>query len=361
MNIHDYHLSEANGDAAAQIAGFGKRILDAQKVAAGEWASRIETFLPRAEDLLALPDGSWLLQTEFKLAKPFTSKADNPWFENQNPIVRDHLTGLPVIKPTTWKGHLSFAAEAEGLDTAIRRRLFGTSLGAESGWAGRLHFFTTFFLEDTGREVITPLCRETRTPVRGPLDFEVMDVGRKGKLSLLYVPRPKGTRWSVGQISEDLQAATAAVKAMLLDYGFSAKKTAGWGVAADAVVSGSLAAKGAIWPAAKTVGSQFVEPEGSFGKFMDERGRPHAAIKKATGVWLSNQEFKAAGAALGTLTEYKKFRSWYDVHGSEWARRLTGPQHQRQVPLQAFEFSKISELPGRGLTLAKGLKEETGD
>ena len=360
MNIHDSYLSNANGDAAAQLSGFGKRILDAQNATAGEWASRIDTFLPKTDDLLGLPDGSWLLQMEFELAKPFTSKADNPWFEGQNSIVRDHLTGLPVVKPTTWKGHLSFAAMGEGLAPAIRTRLFGISRGTETGLAGRLHFFTTFFLGEPRREVVTPLWRDTRTPARGPLAFEVIADGRTGTFNLLYVPRPKGPKWSVRQVSEDLEAATAAVRSMLMDFGFSAKKTAGWGVAKDAVQSGRLAAKGAMWPAATAAGPQFVEPEESFRKFTDELGRPQSALKKPTGQWLSNQEFKTAGAALGTLTEYKRFRAWYDAHGSEWMRRLVSPLQQRQAPLQVFEFSKISELPALATRLATGQKEASG-
>jgi CRISPR-associated protein Cmr2 len=188
--------------------------------------------------------------------------------------------------------------------------------------------------------------------------------GQKGKFTLLYVPRPKGIEWHPRQIGEDLVAAASAVVAMLLEYGFSAKKTAGWGVADDAVLSGTLTAKGAMWPAEEAGSSaspQFVEPEESFRKkFMDERGQPHAALKKPTGQWLSDQEFKTAGAGMGSLTEYKRFRTWYDAHGSEWARRLAGPQQQRQAPLQVFQFSKISELPALATMLATGLREASG-
>src|SRR5579883_2925032 len=80
--------------------------------------------------------------------------------------------------------------------------------------------------------------------------------------------------------------------------GLSAKKTAGWGVAEDGVLFGKLAVKGAVWPAEKAAAAarhQFIEPEESFRKFMDERGQPHAALKKPAGQWLSNQEFKTAG------------------------------------------------------------------
>lgn len=379
MNICDFHLSKADGDAATQLAGFGNRILSAQRAAAREWTPWLDSFLPTPQDLTALPDGSWLLQIHFRLSRPFTSKAESEfrpweervvdkkdgareWFEIQNPIVRDHLTGLPMVRATTWKGHLRFAGAAGGLDDQMRDRLFGVTRGNAEGQAGRLHFFPTFFADKTGKEVATPLSRDTRTPVpgRSPVSFEVVQAGEEGKLILLYVPRPKGAGWHPRQVGEDLVAAASAVAAMLLDYGFSAKKTAGWGVAIDAVQSGILAAKGAMWPtekAAPAAGAQIVEPEEAFRKFMDERGRPHAALKKPTGEWLSNQEFKAEGAALGTLTEYKRFRAWYEAHGAQWARRLVSPQQQGQARPPVFKFSTISELPALAMRLVTGLKE----
>lgn len=382
MSICDISLAAGSGGMAYRQRQLANRILNAQRLAAREWTLWLDSFLPRPQDLTALPDGSWLLQIHFRLSRPFASKAKSEfhpweervvdkkdgateWFEIHNPIVRDHLTGLPMVRPTTWKGHLRFAAAARGLEDEMRDRLFGVTRGNAKGQSGRLHFFPTLFPDQTGKEVVTPLSRDTRTPVpgRGPVVFEVVQPGREGELILLYVPRPRGPGWHPRQIGEDLVATFSAVVAMLRDYGFSAKKTASWGVVEDGVPSSSqLAAKGAMWPAEKPGAgrAQFEEPQESFQKFMDERGRPNAVLKKATGEWLSNQEFKTAGAALGTLTEYKRFRAWYDAHGAEWARRLTAPQRTGQAPLQVFEFSKISELPALAERLARGLREASG-
>ncbi len=357
--IVDFHLSKAPSGIGEQERDFGKGLSDAQKQAAHEWADRIGAFLPQPDDLKGLPDGSWLLNLEFTLNKPFTSKSEIEFHEIQNPIVRDHLTGLPTVNPTTWKGHLAFAAQRESLEDHARQRLFGTIRDDESSQAGRLHFFPTFFVNETAREVITPLWRDTRTPARGPIDIEVIAAGQRAGFCLLYVPRPKGPNWHSGQIAEDLLAASRAVGAMLLEYGFSAKKTSGWGVVADALVSGVLTAKGSEWPEAKilvTAAKSFVEPDQAFMKFMEQSGEPIAQLKKATGQWLSNNEFKASGLNVGSLGLYRKFRDWHDKHGAEWVRKLAGQSSVTTVPLRAYEFQKITELVGLADKLASSLK-----
>lgn len=210
MIVHDYFL--------ASTEEIGNLIRASRLKAAAEWQSAIDVFYPRPDDLAAMPDGSWLLRIDFMLAKPYTSKAEGEFrpsdgeHELQNPIIRDHVTGLPMVRPTTWKGHLGFAARLAGMDRYDR--LFGAALGNDEGQAGRLHFFPTFFLDTPGREVITPLSRETRTPVRGPIDFEVLRPGSPGWFHLLYVPRPRPAKWA--SIGDDLEQTALAVKSMLL-------------------------------------------------------------------------------------------------------------------------------------------------
>ncbi len=379
MSICDFYLAAASGDARTRQQRLGKGLCEAAKAAAAEWEATVNEFVPRDDDLHVLPEGSWLLQIEFTLTRPFTSRSEvefHPWkqrskkkgetepFEVQNPIVRDHLTGLPMVKPTTWKGHLAFAAAAQDSDRRlchVHERLFGTIRANESGQEGRLRFFPTFFQDETSREVVTPLHRDTRTPARGPIDFEVVGAGQHGKLYLLYVPRPRGRDWNPGQIAEDLEVTAHAVKAMLLIYGFSAKKTSGWGVAADLLVAGRVAAKGGMWPEVATAPkAQFVEPEEAFRKFMDATGRPHPSLKKASGDWLTNKEYKAAGTALGSLTEYKDFRWGYDRHGAEWMRRLAGQGEARGKPRRKYQFTTVSELVKLAEELAGALKGGRG-
>lgn len=141
--------------------------------------------------------------------------------------------GCPTIRPTTWKGHLRFAAKIINNDNQIIRRLFGNETrDKEHFFKGRLHFFPTFFNDTPEVDVITPLSRATRTPTKkGPIKIEVVRIGTKGEFYLLYVPFPRGTDYASGQIKKDLEATVKSLEAMFLTYGFSAKKTSGFGVA----------------------------------------------------------------------------------------------------------------------------------
>ena len=179
------------------------------------------------------------------MKKPYTSRDEGEFhiiegkiFEN--PIVRDKFTGLPMVRPSTWKGHLRFAAgrvdEINGkkLDERTRReivrRLFGSESDDENALKGRLYFFPTFFEEEAGGDVITPLKRDTRTPARGPISLEVMKSGARGDFHLLYIPHPRGKDFKEEEVEEDLRFFAKALKLTFYTYGFSAKKTSGFGV-----------------------------------------------------------------------------------------------------------------------------------
>ena len=152
----------------------------------------------------------------------------------ENPIVRDKFTGLPIVKPSTWKGHLRFAAgkveRKKEEKKKIIRRLFGSESEDEKALKGRLYFFPTFFKDEADKDVITPLKRDTRTPARGPINLEVMKPDSKGEFYILYVPYPKGKDFKEEQIKEDLKFLAEALEQMFYTYGFSAKKTSGFGV-----------------------------------------------------------------------------------------------------------------------------------
>jgi len=188
-----------------------------------------------------LPKFSWLLKICFTLKKPFISKDENELHpydkkdnrEIQNSVVRDWILGCPMVRPTTWKGHLRFAARIIKNDDQITRRLFGNETrDKEHFFKGRLHFFPTFFDDTPELDVITPLSRETRTPTKtGPIKIEVVRIGAKGEFYLLYVPFPRGADYVPGQIKKDLEVVVKSLEAMFLTYGFSAKKTSGFGVA----------------------------------------------------------------------------------------------------------------------------------
>jgi CRISPR-associated protein Cmr2 len=102
--------------------------------------------------------------------------------------------------------------------------------------AGRLMFYPTFFdLIDV--EVINPHKRETKAGTY-PIYLECVPAGAKGTFSLFYVPfdligRPEEE--VKNQAAEDLQRIAEAVSAMMLTYGFSAKRTSGYGTAEDEI------------------------------------------------------------------------------------------------------------------------------
>lgn len=250
--IHDYYLSKAD---------LGKGV-EEQKLQIGDEKKKIRekskngknciNFYPTEEVLENLPQYSILIKISFSLKKSYTSRdegefhiMDRKIFEN--PIVRDKFTGLPMVRPSSWKGHLRFAAEKvelydEEKKKRIIKRLFGSKSGEDEALKGRLYFFPTFFKEDAERDVITPLNRKTRTPVKGrsPIPLEVIKPGRKGDFYLLYIPYPKGDDFKEDEVKEDLEFLVESLRLMFYTYGFSAKKTSGFGVVEDSV-------EGKIW------------------------------------------------------------------------------------------------------------------
>lgn len=322
-----------------------------------------DRFLPGPGDLSPLPEGSWLLSFGFMLKNAFTSRSETAFHFSNNPIVRDHLTGYPTVRPTTWKGHLRFAASMASIPEMTIHRLFGETLGDEGGRAGRLRFFPTFFATDVQREVVTPLKRSTRTPARGPIDIEVIPGGSTGTFCLLYLPHPKGPGWSLGQVADDLEAVAPALKAMFLDYGFSAKKTAGWGVVEDVVSDGALSARGAMWPAfsegaGEVGGPPFRSPEEAFLPLMDEAGMPKSILRKPDGTWLSNSEFNALAEKPSSLKVYRRFRSWYEEHGSAWRRSLAAPKDAAAVPVRTYSVESVTALSDLAAHLARAIRAE---
>ncbi|MDZ7317487.1 MAG: hypothetical protein ONB24_15350, partial [candidate division KSB1 bacterium] len=190
-------------------------------------------------DFALLPPASWFIQFTFTPAKPYISKENNPFYIIDNPIVRDKVFQLPMIRPTGWKGNLYAALWQLGhdkQDDEQMRRLFGETRGEEGGQAGRLYFYPTFFTE-TGLEIVNPHDRKRRVG-KNPILFECVPAGAQGTFSLLYVPfdligQPESEIRK--QALADLQLVAKGIKEMMLTYGFSAKRTSGYGVAQDEI------------------------------------------------------------------------------------------------------------------------------
>lgn len=236
--IYDYYLSKAKTYKDVELAQVKKEIQGNLKT-----DINIQDFYPTADDLKNLPQDSVLIKISFTLKKPYTSKdegefhiIDGKIFEN--PIFRDKLTGLPMVRPSTWKGHLRYAAGKVELDEVKKKKLITRLFGSETVEGddeetskGRLYFFPTFFEEEAEKDVITPLKRDTRTPTKkGPIPLEVIKPGKNGDFYLLYLPYPKGKDFKEDDIKEDLEFLAETLKLMFYTYGFSAKKTSGFGI-----------------------------------------------------------------------------------------------------------------------------------
>ena len=221
----------------------------------------IPTFAPHW--MTRLPLGSFALQFTFVLEKPWFSKDDAAFYPLDNPVRKEKLFKVPVMSSASWKGLLRWAVRMEkGLlsylekdpnleeweDDAQTLRLFGTQKGESDPTrfrAGRVVIYPTFF-NRIDLEVINPHSRETRAGKK-PILFEVVPVGANGTFSLLYVPFDRigqhvgGTR---REMAGDLHLVGRALFSLMCLYGFSAKRTAGWGVAADQLAQGTV---GGIW------------------------------------------------------------------------------------------------------------------
>lgn len=186
----------------------------------------------------------WLaLTVTFQLQAPWFSKDDLPFHVLDNPVHRDHVFGGPFIPASSWKGLLRWAVRMQtGLlahlaannntlhdwtDPAELLHLFGNERDeAEHFQRGAIAFRPTWF-DKVGFEVINPHDRTKKAGTK-PILYEVVPPGATGTLSLLYAPGPGAT--GVNR-QPALLLLLDAVESLITEYGFSAKRTSGWGVA----------------------------------------------------------------------------------------------------------------------------------
>jgi len=233
-------------------------------------------------DISPLPKGSWVLEFPITLAKPFLSKDDIPFYIIENPVKKDRVFGVPFISAMAWKGNLRWTmmkvfleSIADNPDKFAQIRLRHTLLfGTEKGWGetkgwtwtdyldilcldarekyenmlkerfnrnakdvhtqGMLYFYPTFW-DKIDMMVINPHDRRTKTG-KNPIYFEIVPAGAKGVFRLVYVPfywlgLPENELRE--KVIEDLKEVIAGIKEMMLTYGFSAKKSSGFGVIED--------------------------------------------------------------------------------------------------------------------------------
>ncbi len=227
-------------------------------------------------DIFSLPKWSWYIEFPIILKQPFISSDDVPFYIIENPVRKDKVFGVPITSAMAWKGNLRWTMMKVYLEPLVNNPqnfaearfshtlLFGSEKGLESGtsWtkylddiceggkdyyrqklkenfnsddiphpSGMLHFYPTFW-DRIDMEVINPHDRKTKTG-KNPIYYEVVPAGARGVFRLLYVPFYHLTlneNELKKKVIKDLEAIIEALKEMMLIYGFSAKKSSGYGV-----------------------------------------------------------------------------------------------------------------------------------
>ena len=358
--------------------------------------------LPPPPDIALLPPGSWFLQFTFTLARPWISKDDDPFYvaESVNPVRKDKVFKVPTMSAASWKGllrwmvmHIRLAMQKDKLtaDEFARERLaqtllFGDEKGEEPGqtkdfaaylgalkpearqdyerlWrahyklssadplphhSGRLMFYPTFF-NRIDVEVINPHSRKTRAGTH-PIYLECVPIGAQGTFSLLYVPFDligKEERDIKQQSLADLELIAEGLSAMFLTYGFSAKRTSGYGVAEETVSNGLVQIRieetqSPLSPVPSAAAPNLPKYLQAPGKLKDEYLNPDGTFRER-----SDAELK--GMSKSDRQEYEKARRWWEREGKALSSQSPAeiepekPETQKPTWLKR-EFGSFDEL-----------------
>ncbi len=198
-------------------------------------------------DFSNLPDSNWFgIEVKFTLQSPWYSKDDRAFHVMDNPVRKDRVFGVPFMSAASWKGLLRWACRMQcDLYKHLEKNnmkmtgwqdpnwivhLFGNEKGEEDDFrSGTLVFYPTWF-KKIGFEVINPHDRAHRAGTQ-PIYYEVVPAGAQGTLRLLYAPLPGEIERDMVKPDDFIDNLVDNIQALLETYGFSAKRTAGWGMA----------------------------------------------------------------------------------------------------------------------------------
>ncbi len=188
----------------------------------------------------------WIaLRISFKLLRPWYARDDRVFHVLDNPLRKDHVFGVPSIPASTWKGLLRWACRMrcglcqhfeagkkaeEWHDEPWIVHLFGNEHGEDADFLrGALVLYPTW-LPKIDFQVINPHNRSTKAG-RRPILYEVVPAEACGELTMLYAPLSGSTGEAKSSTVDALCNLLDATEDLLTKYGFSAKRTAGWGIA----------------------------------------------------------------------------------------------------------------------------------
>ncbi len=263
----DQPLADLVRDRYTKLQSGEERVRIKQDIESQKLLDVFNFFKIPAVDISLLLPFSFFLQFTFTLAKPYLSKDDEGFYICENPVKKDKVFKVPTVPGSTWKGNMRWTAgrllEMDGnVSERFKKRiqisnLFGNENEAEKRYfdalmpekkeafeqvtrtlfnkeglrKGRLNFYPTFF-DQISLEVINPHDRKTKAGTV-PIYIESVPAGASGTFSLLYVPfdlMGKSSEEVKQQVSEDINLVYNSLKEMMLTYGFSAKKSCGFGV-----------------------------------------------------------------------------------------------------------------------------------
>ncbi|MFZ5820881.1 MAG: RAMP superfamily CRISPR-associated protein [Chloroflexota bacterium] len=363
-------------------------------------------------DLFLLPPGSWFLQFAFKLAKPWISKDDDPFYvaESVNPVRKDKVFKVPVMAASSWKGLLRWTAMRTRLaqkkddfdpqrfatERFVQTLLFGDEQGEEPAQAkgfakyidalkpearaeyarllrqyydlkqddplphhsGRLTFYPTFFdLIDV--EVINPHKRTTKAETH-PIYLECVPAGAQGTFSLLYVPfdligQPESTIRQ--QAARGLQIVAEGLQAMFLTYGFSAKRTSGFGVAEERLSGGFFQICIEETPTPPAPALPPAEPQ--LPKYLQAPGKLKDEYLNPEGGFRERSQAELNAMTKSQRQEYDKAKKWWEREGKaliEQPAIEAKSEKPAEAPQPAWlrrEFDSFAKLHEMAETLSK--------
>lgn len=220
---------------------------------------------PPSVDINSLPKYSAFLQFQFRLIRPYYSSDDTEFYIHENPVTKDMVFKIPMVRPSSWKGNMRNVANLVHFKKRWIKRVFGDASGevdTKEGLAhkGRIRPYPTFF-DAIDLEVINPHSRKTKAGTV-PVMMEVAPTGARGYFSILYFPYDlinKPEDRVRREVAEDLELIVESVNGMMLAFGFAAKKNKGFGKTAysfirreDKVATGKFAISGVEIPEKKS-------------------------------------------------------------------------------------------------------------
>lgn len=369
---------------------------------------------PNPPDLTLLPSGTWSINFNFSLHKPYISRDDTDFYIIDNPVKKEWVFKLPYIAPSQWKGALRAAmvkqlADASGSlseeEFADRRfclsLLFGDEKGEEQGdikglaeyldkakpdaynlyrqkihkyfsikddeplphHAGRLIFYPTYFTQ-IGLEVINPHDRETGTGAQ-PIYFESVPSGAEGTFVILYLPFDM-TGEEQDKIKKasfaDISLVAEGVRAMMLQHGFGAKTSCGHGIANNELIEGKFILKSKGLEIGKKEETTVKSPEQSFLKYLND---DHTVKKEylggGKGGLLSSKEIGELKQKLSSFnsSEFQRFRDWFIEDSEKWKKHI----QTKGVPTPDFKtwnFRNFDDMTGQSVQIARLMKINEG-